>query len=99
LTLPTIDNFPDFLSLGDIFLPMKAIELKTVLMHRIAGINDVSFLRELKVIIDSRAETDIIQLNQKQLDDIIASKKDIEKGSYIENSILEKEVRQWLKAR
>jgi hypothetical protein len=78
---------------------MTAIELKTILIHRISEINDVSFLKALKTILDTKTESGVIQLNQEQLDDIIASKKEIEQGLFVENSVLDKEVRQWLNAK
>jgi hypothetical protein len=78
---------------------MTAIELKTLLIHRISEINDVSFLKALKTILDTKTDTGIIQLTQDQLDDIMASKKEIEQGSFIENSVLDSEVCQWLNAR
>jgi hypothetical protein len=78
---------------------MTAIELKTLLIHRISEINDVSFLKALKTILDTKTDTGIIQLTQDQLDDIIASKKEIEQGLFIENSVLDTEVRQWLNAK
>ena len=78
---------------------MTAIELKTLLIHRISEINDVSFLKALKTILDTKTETGIIQLTQDQLDDIMASKKEIEQELFIENSVLDSEVRQWLNAR
>jgi hypothetical protein len=78
---------------------MTAIQLKTLLIHRISEINDVSFLKALKTILDSKTETGVIQLTQEQLDDIIASKKEIEQGLFIENIALEKEVKQWLNAK
>ena len=78
---------------------MTAIELKTLIIHRISEINDVSFLKALKTIIDSKTDTGVIQLTPDQLDDIIASKKEIEKGLFIENSVLDKEVKKWLSAR
>ena len=78
---------------------MTAIELKTLIIHRISEINDVSFLKALKTILDSKTETGVIQLTPDQLDDIIASKKEIEKGLFIENSVLDKEVKKWLSAR
>ena len=78
---------------------MTAIELKTLLIHKISEINDISFLKALKTILDSKTETETIQLTQEQLDEIIASKKEIEQGSCIENSVLEKEVKLWLNAR
>jgi hypothetical protein len=91
--------FLNFLSLQYIFEAMTAIELKTLLIHRISEINDVSFLKALKTILDSKTETGVIQLTQAQLDDIIASKKEIEQGLFIEDNVLEKEVKQWLNAR
>ena len=41
----------------------------------------------------------MIQLTPDQLDDIIESKKEIEKGMFIEHGQLDKEVMQWLNAR
>jgi len=78
---------------------MTAIELKTLLIHRITEIDDVSFLKAIKTILDSKTEAGIIQLTPDQLDDIIASKKEIEKGMFIEHSQLNKEVMQWLNAK
>jgi len=78
---------------------MTAIELKTLIIHQISEINDVSFLKALKTILDTKTETGIIQLTQDQLDDIIASKKEIEQGLFIENSVFDSEVRQWLSAK
>ena len=78
---------------------MTAIELKTLLIHKISEINDISFLKALKTILDSKTDTEVIQLTQEQLDEIIASKKEIEQGLSIENGILEKEVKLWLNAR
>ena len=78
---------------------MTAIELKTLLIHKISEINDISFLKALKTILDSKTDTEVIQLTQEQLDEIVASKKEIEQGLSIENGILEKEVKLWLNAR
>ena len=78
---------------------MTTIELKTLLIHRITEINDVSFLKAIKTILDSKTETGVIQLTPDQLDDIISSKKEIENGTFIEHGHLDKEVMQWLSAR
>jgi hypothetical protein len=74
---------------------MTVIDLKTFLIHRISEINDVSFLKALKTILDSKTETGVIQLTNEQLNDIITSKKEIEQGQFIENNAFEKEVGQW----
>ena len=78
---------------------MTASELKALLIHRIAEINDVTFLRALKTILDTKTESGVIQLTKDQLEDIIESKKEVEKGMFVENSVLDKQVRQWLSAR
>jgi len=78
---------------------MTAFELKTLLIHRIAEINDVSCLRALKTILDTKTESGVIQLTQDQLEDIIKSKKEIGKGMFVENNVLDKHVRRWLNAK
>jgi hypothetical protein len=78
---------------------MTTYDLKTLIIHRLSEINDVSFLKALKTILDSKTETGVIQLTPDQLDDIISSKKEIEQGMFIEQSLLDKEVNQWLSAK
>jgi predicted transcriptional regulator len=78
---------------------MTAIELKTALIRRISEINDVSFLKAIKTILDSKSDKEILTLSSKQREEIIESQKEIEKGLYIEHDELDKEVSAWLNAR
>ena len=78
---------------------MTAIELKTVLIRRISEINDVSFLRAIKTILDSKADKEILNLSAAQKEEIIASQKEIESGLYIEQDQLDKEINSWLNAK
>ena len=78
---------------------MTAIELKTVLIHKISEIDDISFLKALNTILDSKTESGVIQLSPDQIRDIMDSKKEIENGLFNENAALDNEVRQWLNAR
>jgi hypothetical protein len=78
---------------------MKAKDLKSDIIRRVSEIDDISILRDLSLILDSSVDKGIIQLTEDQLKEIYASKKDIEKGLLIENKLLKKEVKQWLKAR
>ena len=78
---------------------MTTIELKKALIHRIAEINDVSFLKAIKTILDTKTESVIIALTEEQRDEIINSKKEVEKGLYIEHELLDKEVSTWLSAK
>ena len=53
----------------------------------------------LKIIPDINTEKGIIHLTPDQLNDITDSKKEIERGDFLKNKILNKQVRQWLKER
>jgi len=78
---------------------MTTIELKKVLIHRITEINDISFLKALKTILESKTETEVISLTLEQRNEIIESKKEIEQALYIEHELLDKKVSRWLSAR
>jgi len=77
---------------------MTAIELKTILIHRISEINDISFLQAIKTIPDSKIEAGVLKLTSEQLDEIIASKKEIENSLFIDNDKLDKDFTKWVKA-
>ena len=78
---------------------MTAIELKTILIHRISEINDISFLQAIKTILDSKTETGVLKLSTEQLNEIIASKKEIEQSLFIEKDELEKDFTKWVNAK
>jgi hypothetical protein len=78
---------------------MTTIELKKVLIHRITEINDISFLKALKTILESKTDTEVISLTVEQRNEIIASRKEIEQGLFIEQELLDKKVSGWLSAR
>jgi hypothetical protein len=78
---------------------MTAIELKSILIHRIAEIEDVSFLKAIKTILDTKTNNEVLTVTDEQRKEIIASKKEIEQGLYIDHQSLDKEVKEWLSAR
>ena len=78
---------------------MTTIELKKVLIHRISEINDISFLKAIKTILDSKTETEVISLSSEQRFEINESKKEIENGQFIEQDLLDKKVTSWLNSR
>ena len=78
---------------------MTTIELKKILLYRIAEINDISFLKAIKTILDSKTETEIMMLTTEQHNEIVESKKEIEQGLFVVHEILDKEVSTWLNAR
>ncbi len=74
---------------------MTAIELKKLLVHRIAEINDISFLKAIKTILDSKTETEVLVLSAEQKAEILKSKNEIEKGLFIDQEKLDKEISKW----
>jgi hypothetical protein len=78
---------------------MGAIELKKLLIHRIAEIDDVSFLKALKTILDSKTESKNLSLTSEQGFEINESMKEIEQGLFIDQVELDKEFDKWLSAR
>jgi hypothetical protein len=75
---------------------MTALELKNILIHKIASIDDVSFLKAIQTILDAKTDHEILPLTNEQRDEIIASKKEIEKGLYIHHESLDEEINSWL---
>ena len=78
---------------------MTTIELKRLLIHRITEINDVSFLKAVKTILDSKTDTEVLLLTPEQRREIIESKKEIEQGLFVENESLDIEIARWASAR
>jgi len=76
-----------------------AIELKKILIHRITEINDESFLNAIKTILDTKSESQMLALTDRQREEIIASKKQIEEGLFIEQSEMDEKFDQWLNAK
>ena len=74
---------------------MTTLELKKLLIHRIAEINDISFLKAVKTILESKTEPEVLLLSPDQRNEIMESKKEIEKGLFIEQENLDKEISRW----
>ena len=80
-------------------MAMTTVELKKLLIQRITEINDVSFLKAVKTILESKTNTEILLLTPEQKKEIMESKKNIEQGLFIDNNSLDKEVAKWADAR
>ncbi len=78
---------------------MTTVELKRAMIYRITEINDVSFLKAVKTILDSKTDNEVITLTAEQKQEIIASKKEIEQGLNISHDQLNIEVSKWLNER
>ena len=78
---------------------MTTIELKKLLIHRITEINDISFLKAIKTILESKTGTEVIALTEEQQTEIITSKKEIEQGLFIEQELLDNKLTKWASAK
>jgi hypothetical protein len=71
---------------------MTTVELKRILMHQIAGINDKSFLEAIRTIIETKSETTIFKTTPEQQKRIKEGRAQIEKGEYFTRVRFEKPV-------
>ena len=78
---------------------MTAIELKKALIHKIAEIDDLSFLNAINTILDAKTKTKTLSLTSEQLHEINESRKEIEQGLFIDQVDLDKKFNKWLSAR
>jgi len=76
---------------------MSTAELKNLLIHRIAAINDKTLLDAIKTLIDTKSEQQIYQTTPEQRRSIEEGQAQIERGEYLTNDQVEKEIDQWLK--
>jgi hypothetical protein len=77
---------------------MTTIQLKKSLIHQITDIEDISFLKALKTIIETKTKSDVISLTNEQRTEIIESKKQIENGLFKKHEELQQEFEKWLNA-
>ena len=75
---------------------MTAIKLKRILTRRISEIEDIPFLKAINTILDFRTNNETLILSDVQRDEIIASKKEIEQGLFVEHVDFNKEITLWL---
>lgn len=75
---------------------METIELKNFLFHKIAEIDDKSFLEAIKTIIASKTDSAMFTLSNEQRKGIMEGKSQIESGEYFSNEQIEAETEKWL---
>ena len=75
---------------------MTTLQLKNALIQKISEIEDRSFLEAIKTILDAKSDSIKMVLTPELKEKLLASRKEIEKGIFIENDLLEKEIDEWL---
>jgi predicted transcriptional regulator len=78
---------------------MTTIELKDILIHKIAAINDKSFLAAINTIIDTKSEKLIYRTTPEQKQRIKEGQEQIASGETISNDQVEADIDKWLSER
>jgi len=76
---------------------MTTLQLKKLLIHQIAEIEDETFLNALKTIIDLKIKSEIIKLSAQQKEQIYQARTEIENGLFVAETDLSNEFESWLK--
>jgi len=75
---------------------MTTIELKDILVHKIAAINDKSFLAAMNTIIDTKSEILIYKTTPEQRQAIKEGQDQLARGESFTNDQVEAEIDKWL---
>ena len=78
---------------------MSTIELREMIINQLAHINDISFLKAIKTLVDSKAESEVYKLSNYQKERIKMSREQLLKGQTISHEKLQKEIDQWLESK
>jgi len=65
-------------------------------MDQLSRIDDVSFLKAIKTLVDSKAHGEIYKLSEFQKERIREGREQLRRGQTISNEALQKEIDQWL---
>ena len=76
---------------------MTTVELKNILIHRIAGINDKTFLNAIKTIVDTKTESIVYKTTTEQQLRIKEGREQIARGEYFTDEQVEMEIDEWLR--
>jgi hypothetical protein len=78
---------------------MTTVELKDLLHHKIAAINDKSFLASLNTIIDTKSDNLIFRTTTEQKLRIKEAQEQISRGEGISNDQVVADIDKWLSER
>jgi hypothetical protein len=75
---------------------MSTIELRHIIIEKLSLIDDASFLKAIKTIVESKVSEKVYKLSDFQKNRIESGRKQLRKGQTISNDVLQKEIGQWL---
>ncbi len=78
---------------------MSTVELRHIIIEKLSQIDDASFLKAIKTIVESKANEDVYKLSDFQKKRIEESREQVKLGQTISNEAIQKEIKQWLNTR
>jgi hypothetical protein len=78
---------------------MTTVEIRRTITERLSQIDDISFLKAIKTIVESKVKEDTYKLSDFQKKRIKSGHEQMKKGQTISDSALQKDVRQWLSSK
>jgi len=75
---------------------MSTIELRQHIIEQLSHIEDSSFLKALKTIVESKVNEGIYRLSDFQKKRVQSAREQLKKGQTISDKVLNKEIDQWL---
>jgi hypothetical protein len=75
---------------------MSTIELRHIIIEKLSLIDDTSFLKAIKTIVESKVSENVYRLSDFQKKRIESGREQLRKGQTISNDVLQKEIDQWL---
>lgn len=75
---------------------MSTIELREKIINQLANINDASFLRAIKILVDSKVEKEVYKLSDYQKERVSLGREQLKMNQTISHDDIQKEIDQWL---
>ena len=75
---------------------MSTIELRHSIIEKLSLIDDTTFLKAIKTIVESKVSERVYKLSDFQKKRIESGREQLRKGQTISNDVLQKEIDQWL---
>ena len=75
---------------------MSTIELRHIIIEKLSLIDDTTFLKAIKTIVESKVSERVYKLSDFQKNRIESGREQLKKGQTISNDVLQKEIDQWL---
>jgi precorrin isomerase len=75
---------------------MSTIELRHSIIEKLSLIDDTTFLKAIKTIVESKVSERVYKLSDFQKNRIESGREQLKKGQTISNDVLQKEIDQWL---